>query len=101
MSDAKSGVLSQSRIDDAVTRILRVKIRAGLWKKLHPSARALAGQQSLIGCSEHRATARQPIEEIGAVCAHSILNLLSGERHDARLPPIDLIVRESTKSIYR
>lgn len=46
-------------------------------------------------------TLRQPIEEIGAVCAHSILNLLSGERHDARLPPIDLIVRESTKSIYR
>ncbi|WP_172533070.1 substrate-binding domain-containing protein [Vibrio aestuarianus] len=46
-------------------------------------------------------TLRQPIEEIGAVCAHSILNLLSGEKHDARLPPIDLIVRESTKSIYR
>ncbi|MGY3572672.1 substrate-binding domain-containing protein [Vibrio sp. SCSIO 43135] len=46
-------------------------------------------------------TLRQPIEEIGAVCAHSILNLLTGERHEARLPPIDLIVRQSTKSIYR
>ncbi|MCW8332433.1 LacI family DNA-binding transcriptional regulator [Vibrio paucivorans] len=46
-------------------------------------------------------TLRQPIEEIGAVCAHSILNLLTAERHEARLPPIDLIVRQSTKSIYR
>ncbi|MEZ8088099.1 MULTISPECIES: substrate-binding domain-containing protein [unclassified Vibrio] len=46
-------------------------------------------------------TLRQPIEEIGEVCAQSILNLLSGERHEARLPPIDLIVRESTKSLYR
>ncbi|MEZ9231073.1 LacI family DNA-binding transcriptional regulator [Vibrio amylolyticus] len=46
-------------------------------------------------------TLRQPIEEIGAVCAESVLNLLSGDRHEARLPPIDLIVRQSTKSIYR
>ena len=46
-------------------------------------------------------TLRQPIEEIGVVCAESILNLLSGERHEARLPPIDLVVRQSTKSIYR
>jgi beta-glucosidase len=28
-----------SRIDDAVTRILRVKMRAGLWEKPMPSAR--------------------------------------------------------------
>ena len=42
-------------------------------------------------------TLRQPIEEIGTVSANSILNLLSGERHDARLPPIDLIIRDSTK----
>lgn len=46
-------------------------------------------------------TLRQPIEEIGSLCAKLMLNLLSGERHEARLPPIDLIVRQSTKSIYR
>ncbi|MBJ7019056.1 substrate-binding domain-containing protein, partial [Vibrio cholerae] len=46
-------------------------------------------------------TLRQPIEEIGALCARSMLNLLSRERHEVRLPPIDLIVRQSTKSIYR
>ncbi|WP_211907311.1 substrate-binding domain-containing protein [Vibrio sp. B1FLJ16] len=46
-------------------------------------------------------TMRQPIEEIGAVCAESILNLLSGEKHEVRLPPIDLIVRQSTLSKFR
>lgn len=44
-------------------------------------------------------TLRQPIEEIGTVSAKSILNFLSGERHDNKLPPIDLIIRESTKSL--
>ncbi|WP_367988975.1 LacI family DNA-binding transcriptional regulator [Vibrio sp. NTOU-M3] len=46
-------------------------------------------------------TMRQPVEEVGRVCAESILNLLSGAQHNAKLPPIELIVRQSTKSIYR
>ncbi len=46
-------------------------------------------------------TLKQPIEEIGAICAYSILDLLSGKKSDVRLPPIDLILRQSTKSIYR
>ncbi|MEX0333613.1 LacI family DNA-binding transcriptional regulator [Vibrio tubiashii] len=46
-------------------------------------------------------TMRQPVEEVGVVCAESILNLLSGNRHQVRLPPIELIIRQSTKSLYR
>ncbi|MCZ4293841.1 LacI family DNA-binding transcriptional regulator [Vibrio sinaloensis] len=46
-------------------------------------------------------TLRQPVEEIGIVCAESILNLLNGNKHEVRLPPMELIVRQSTKSIYR
>ncbi|WP_423840657.1 substrate-binding domain-containing protein [Vibrio mytili] len=46
-------------------------------------------------------TLRQPIEEIGTLCARSMLNLLARENNEARLPPIDLVVRQSTKSIYR
>lgn len=46
-------------------------------------------------------TLRQPVEEIGVVCAESILNLLNGNKHEVRLPPMALIVRQSTKSIYR
>ncbi len=45
-------------------------------------------------------TLRQPIEEIGAICAHSLLNLLSGQEYEVRLPPIDLVVRQSTKSLF-
>jgi LacI family transcriptional regulator len=46
-------------------------------------------------------TLKQPIEEIGTISANSILNFLSGERYDDRLPPIDLIVRQSTKPLKR
>lgn len=45
-------------------------------------------------------TLRQPIEELGSVCAEAIFKMLSGEEHQVRVPPIDLIVRESTSSIF-
>lgn len=45
-------------------------------------------------------TLRQPVEEIGVVCAESILSLLTGVKCSPRLPPIDLIVRESTASKF-
>ncbi len=41
-------------------------------------------------------TLRQPVEEMGALCATSIIDLLNGGDKDIPLPPIDLIVREST-----
>ncbi|APX09588.1 MULTISPECIES: LacI family DNA-binding transcriptional regulator [Vibrio] len=46
-------------------------------------------------------TLRQPVEEIGVACAESILGLLTGEQCNTRLPPIDLIVRDSTVSKFR
>lgn len=46
-------------------------------------------------------TLRQPIEELGTVCAETIFKMLSGEQHQVRVPPIDLIVRESTASIFK
>lgn len=46
-------------------------------------------------------TMRQPVEEIGAVCAQTIFSLLTNEECSPRLPPIDLIVRESTISKFR
>src|SRR2546421_6486364 len=39
----QSGAVPMSRIDDAVTRILRVKLRAGLFGARRPSERRLAG----------------------------------------------------------
>src|SRR5690606_29432833 len=59
----KSGVIPLSRADDAVRRILRVKLRAGLFEKGAPSSRPLAGKDELLGAPEHRAIARQAVRE--------------------------------------
>lgn len=59
----KSGAISQARLDDAVRRILRVKIRAGLFEKARPSERPLAGMQNLLGHPEHRALARRAVRQ--------------------------------------
>ena len=52
-----------SRIDDAVTRILRVKFRAGLFERGRPSSRPLANKRELLGSAEHREVARQAVRE--------------------------------------
>jgi beta-glucosidase len=58
-----TGVIPGARIDDAVRRILRVKLRAGLWEKGLPSLRPLAGKVELLGAHAHRAVARQAVRE--------------------------------------
>ncbi len=63
IAQVKSGEISMARIDDAVTRILRVKIRAGLFDKPSPSKRPLAGKTELIGAQAHRDVARQAVRE--------------------------------------
>jgi beta-glucosidase len=63
IEQVKSGVISQSRLDDAVTRILRVKIRAGLFDMPSPANRALAGKENIIGSQAHRDIARQAVRE--------------------------------------
>ena len=63
LEQVKSGQIPQSRIDDAVTRILRVKMRYGLFDKGRPSDGALAGKYELIGAQEHRELARKAVRE--------------------------------------
>jgi len=58
-----SGVISAARADDAVRRILRVKLRANLWTKGLPSTRPLSGKDELLGAPEHRDVARQAVRE--------------------------------------
>ena len=57
------GDIPESRIDDAVTRILRVKLRAGLFEKGRPSSRPLANKRALLGAPEHRAVAREAVRK--------------------------------------
>jgi len=63
LKQVEKGVIAQSRIDDAVTRILRVKIRAGLFEKPSPANRVLSGKMDLIGSEEHRNVAEQAVRE--------------------------------------
>lgn len=63
IAQVKDGTIAMSRIDDAVRRILRVKVRAGLFEKPSPANRPLSGDRSLIGKDEHREVARQAVRE--------------------------------------
>ncbi|HTU11384.1 MAG TPA: glycoside hydrolase family 3 N-terminal domain-containing protein [Allosphingosinicella sp.] len=63
LAQARSGEIPMARLDEAVRRILRVKIRAGLFEEVRPSQRRYAGQYGLLGSAEHRAVARQAVRE--------------------------------------
>ena len=63
LKQAQSGEIPATRLDDAVRRILRVKIRAGTFDRGRPSSRALAGKMTLIGAADHRAIARRAARE--------------------------------------
>lgn len=63
LAQAKSGEIPMSRINDAVSRILRVKILSGLFEKPRPKDRPFAGNESLIGAPEHREVARRAVRE--------------------------------------
>lgn len=63
LAQARDGTIPMARVDDAVRRILRVKMRYGLFEKPKPSARPLAGKFSLIGAPAHRAIAREAVRK--------------------------------------
>ncbi len=63
IAQAKSGVIPQARIDDAVARILRVKLRAGLFDRPSPAKRPLSGDAQLLGAPEHRAVAKEAVRK--------------------------------------
>lgn len=63
IGQVRSNEISIDRINDAVTRILRVKIRSGLFERGKPSTRKYAGFQGMLAAKEHRAIARQAVRE--------------------------------------
>ncbi|RZA32886.1 MAG: glycoside hydrolase family 3 protein [Lysobacteraceae bacterium] len=63
LKHVKSGRIPMARLDDAVARILRVKLRAGLFEAGLPSTRALSGRAELLGVPAHRAIARRAVRE--------------------------------------
>ena len=63
IAQVKAGEISMDRIDDAVARILRVKLRAGLFEKPSPANRLYSGKTDLIGAQDHRDIARKAVRE--------------------------------------
>ena len=59
----QEGTIPMERLDDAVRRILRVKVQSGLFETVKPSERPLAGDMSRLGSPEHRALAREAVRK--------------------------------------
>jgi beta-glucosidase len=62
-ANVANGRISLQRIDDAVSRILRVKYRFGMFEKPRPAQRKLSLDHSCFGCSEHREVAREAVRK--------------------------------------
>lgn len=60
---AEAGEVDMDRLNDAVRRILRVKMRAKVFDAGLPSSRPFAGKWDELGKPAHRAVARQAVRE--------------------------------------
>lgn len=60
---AESGELDLQRLDDAVRRILKVKVRSGLFEAGKPSSRPYAGDISVLASEDSKDVARQAVRE--------------------------------------
>jgi beta-glucosidase len=63
LNQVKDGTIPMARLDDAVTRILRVKFRAGVFDGVKPSKREGAGNFKLLASPEQRALARDAVRQ--------------------------------------
>ena len=63
LEQVRAGEITMARLDEAVGRILRVKMRAGLFEAGPPSSRPYAGDFDLLGNPAHRAIARDAVRK--------------------------------------
>src|SRR3546814_18188866 len=61
LAQVKDGTIPMARPDDAVTRLMHVKMRPGLFEAGEPSSRLRSGQYDVLGNPEHRALARPAV----------------------------------------
>ena len=52
-------------------------------------------------CMPPLTTVRQPVYEIGRLAARAVLKLIAGEAADIVAPPLELVLRESTRRVRR
>ena len=84
LEQVRSGAIGRARLDDAVRRILRVKLRDHLFEEGPPRSRPLAGDFKLLGSAAHRAIARRAVRES--------LVLLKNEHHLLPLAPHERVL---------
>jgi beta-glucosidase len=63
LRQVRDGTIPMPRLDEAVARILRVKLAYRLFEKPRPALRTLAGKWDLLGSSEHRSIAREAVRK--------------------------------------
>jgi beta-glucosidase len=63
LAQVRGGEITTNRLDEAVRRILRVKLAAGLFDKGRPSTRPFAGKTELLASADHRELARRAVRE--------------------------------------
>jgi len=63
LAQVNAGEISISRLNEAVSRILRIKFRVGLFDAGLPSTRKHAGNFKLLAAPEHRALARKAVRK--------------------------------------
>ncbi len=81
VAQVNSGGIPMARLDEAVTRVLRVKMRAGLLDAdaKRPSGRTNAGNYALLGSAEHRAIAREAVAKSQVILKNTgVLPLKAG-----------------------
>ena len=63
LRQVRDGTIPMTRVDEAVARVLRVKLAYRLFDKPRPSQRMLAGKWDLLGSPTHRALAREAVRK--------------------------------------
>lgn len=63
VQQVRDGIIPMTRVDDAVRRILRVKLLAGVFERPAPAERLYANKEALIGAPAHREIARKAVRE--------------------------------------
>lgn len=96
LAQARDGTIPMERIDEAVGRMLRLKIAYGLFTKPRPSERALAGDWDVIGSADHREIAREAVRKSLVLLQNDgILPLRSSARVIVAGTAADDVVRQS------
>ncbi|NBB52490.1 1,4-beta-D-glucan glucohydrolase [Rhizobium sp. CRIBSB] len=78
LAQVRSGEISMARLDEAVRRILRAKVKAGLFDDVRP----YEGRVELLGSAGHRAIARRAVRESLVLLKNqgSVLPIRAGAR---------------------